>query len=96
MCTYVEYHYNGITTLQTVCAMDGCEFEISRPEDSNLQSYFYSSKKKQHSINVLFVVTLDGRIIYKSPLYSGKCDDQGAFIRSGIRAKFEISTSIAL
>ena len=76
--------------------MDGCEFTISRPDDSDLQAYFYSAKKKQHSINVLFVVTLDGRIIYKSPIYSGKCDDQGAFIRCGIRAKFEVKTSSVL
>ena len=69
--------------------MDGCEFVIARPENSVLEKLFYSQKKKQHSINVLFVVLLNGRIIYRSQCNSGKCDDQGAFNKTDIRARFE-------
>jgi hypothetical protein len=31
-------------------------------------------KKKQHLLNALFIVLLDGRIIYRSPLDAGSCD----------------------
>ena len=70
-------------------AMDGCKFIVNCPKDSNIQGLFYSSKKKQHSVNLLMMVTLDGRIVWKSPLLCGKCDDQSGFIRTGIREKLE-------
>ena len=70
-------------------AMDGCEIIIDRPEDSRIQGYFYSAKKKQHSVNLLMMVTLDGRIVWKSPLLCGKCNEQSGSIHTGIRKKLE-------
>ncbi len=38
------------------------------------RKHFSVLKKKQHSLNALFIVLLDGRIIYHSPLDAGSCD----------------------
>ena len=67
---------------------DGTEIIIHRPNDETLQRFYYSAKKKQHSINVLFVVLLDGRIIYKSKAYTGNVSDQGAWNYEKLRDRF--------
>ena len=36
---------------------------------------FFSTKKNQHSINVLMVISLSGRILYLSPSYPGSYED---------------------
>ena len=47
-------------SIQCVCAIDGTEIIIQRPDDPELEELFFSPKKKQHSINILFLVLLDG------------------------------------
>jgi hypothetical protein len=46
-----------------VCVVDSSEFRMKRPSTEPHQSDIYSAKKKQHSLNVLFVVLLNGIII---------------------------------
>ena len=69
--------------------MDECEFVIVKPDNSVLERFFYSQKKKQHSINVLFLVLLDKKVIFQSQANSGKCDDQGVFYKTDLRYRFE-------
>jgi hypothetical protein len=45
-------------------------------------------KKKQHLLNALFIVLLDGRIIYCSPLDAGSCD-QNHWNKLELRKQFE-------
>ena len=83
------YIYFSLTVaLQVVCAIDGCEFRIQRPHDDELEDFFFSAKKKQNSINVIFIVLLDGRIIYKSKALSGDFGDQSAWNFTKLRDKF--------
>lgn len=64
------------TELQDViCAVDGSEWRISRP--TKCETDYYSPKKKQHSLNVIVVSLLNGRIIYISPyLFHGAHDQR--------------------
>jgi hypothetical protein len=60
-----------------VCiVVDGSEFRIGRPDAENQHSR-YSFKKHQHALNVLFVVTLQGRILWVSDPYDDVPNDQG-------------------
>jgi hypothetical protein len=67
-----------------VCVVDGSEWRIYRPKD---QSIYYSAKKKQHSINTLFVVLLGGEIIYRTP-YAKGAHDQREWNANQVRQKF--------
>lgn len=49
-----------------VCVTDGTEIRIPRPAKPADASRHYSPKKKQFSLNVLFIVDLQGRILYVS------------------------------
>ena len=75
-------------SIQCVCAIDGTEIIIQRPEDPELEQLFFSAKKKQHSINILFLVLLDGRIIYKSKAFTGNFCDQSAWNFTNLRDTF--------
>ena len=57
-----------------ICVVDGTEIRISRPVSNKKQHSVYSVKKKQHSVNVLIISLLNGKIIYVSPLKHGSCD----------------------
>lgn len=67
-----------------VCVVDGSEWRIQRPKE---QAKYYSAKKKQHSINTLFVVLLGGEIIYRTP-YAKGAHDQREWNAHNIREKF--------
>jgi hypothetical protein len=67
-----------------VCVVDGSEWRIYRPKD---ESTYYSAKKKQHSLNTLFVVVLGGEIIYRSP-YAKGAHDQREWNAFNVRSKF--------
>jgi hypothetical protein len=68
-----------------VCVVDGSEWRISRP--TKKEEEFYSPKKKQHSLNVLFIVWLNGVIFYKSPVSKG-AQDQRDWNKYSLREKF--------
>ena len=72
-----------------ICCMDGMEVEILKPGDTFLQSLLYSTKKKQFSLDFIFICLTDGCVIYKSSALAGKCDDQGGYLCTGIRSKFK-------
>lgn len=57
-----------------ISVVDGTEIRISRPATEPHQKKHYSVKKKQHSLNVLVIVLLNGEIIYLSPIDAGSCD----------------------
>jgi hypothetical protein len=46
-----------------ICVVDGSKFRMKRPSTEPHQSDIYSVKKKQHSLNVLFIVLLNRIII---------------------------------
>lgn len=46
--------------------VDGTEIPVRRPKNRQLQKQLYSTKKKQYSLTVILIVTLDGRIKYIS------------------------------
>ena len=71
-----------------MCAIDGTEIIIQRPADPELEEFFFSAKKKQHSINILFLVLLDGQIIYKSKAFTGNFCDQSAWNFTNLRDAF--------
>ena len=74
-----------------VAVVDGSEFKIQRPSKEPYQWKHFSVKKKQHSLNALFIVLLDGRIIYHSPLDAGSCD-QNLWNKLELRKRFEGKT----
>jgi hypothetical protein len=47
-----------------IVVVDGTEIPIRRPKDIEIQKQFYSTKKKQYSVTILLIVSLDGRILY--------------------------------
>jgi hypothetical protein len=67
-----------------ICVVDGSEWRIQRPKD---ESKYYSAKKKQHSLNILFIVLLGGEIIYRSPFAMG-AHDQREWNTFEVRQKF--------
>jgi hypothetical protein len=64
-------------------AIDGTEIKIGRPGVDERRHY--SGKKKQHSINVLVLVSLTGRIIAISDPQDGPPNDQGLWNATGWR-----------
>jgi hypothetical protein len=60
--------------------VDATEREIQRPKDDNLQKYYYSGKKKKHTVkNQLFVDPNSKRILYVSSSVEGKRADKTLF-----------------
>jgi hypothetical protein len=76
---------------RVVCAVDGTEIRISRPSAEEHQSSHYSSKKKQHALNVLLVVDLRGRILYVGKPVAN-LNDQSVWNASRLRERFEGKT----
>lgn len=70
------------------CVVDGSEFKIPRPA-SKMESRFYSYKKHQHALNLLFIVAFDGRILWWSPKQDGPPHDQSWWNSCGLRENFE-------
>ncbi len=83
---FKSYHPPGFE--RVVCAVDGSEFRVKRPVDNKLQYKLYSAKKKQHSLNVLFVCLLNGVIIFVSTPQQVS-NDQGHWNSTNLRARFE-------
>lgn len=71
----------------TVCVVDGTEIRISRPSKEPLQRRTWSGKKKQNSLNVMFITLLDGEIIYFSPTRIG-AHDQAHWNELQLRNRF--------
>jgi len=59
-----------------ILVVDGTEIPIRRPKDKEIQKAFYSPKKKQHSVTIIVIVTLDGRILYVSDPQIGPSDQR--------------------
>ena len=70
-----------------VCIVDGTEIKISRPSDAHLQTKTWSGKKKQNSLNVMFITNLHGEILYYSPMRIG-AHDQSHWNELGLRQMF--------
>ena len=71
------------------CVVDGSEFRIPRPSDPAEETKVYSGKKKQHSANVLFICTLDGKLLWWSMHQQGSANDQPLWNSLGLREHFE-------
>jgi hypothetical protein len=69
------------------CVVDGSEIRISRPSKEPFQRQVWSGKKKQHSLNVMFVTWLNGEIIYFSPARIG-AHDQSHWNELHLRDRF--------
>lgn len=72
-----------------VCVVDGTEVQVARPVGWERQKVHWSGKKHQHSVNILIVTTLDGRIIYHSSWKCGnQLTDQAAWNNDRLRERF--------
>src|SRR5699024_1698103 len=60
---------------ECVLVVDGTEIRISRPSKTHQREY-YSGKKKQHSVNLIIIILLDGQIVYCSPISKGAHDQR--------------------
>lgn len=69
------------------CVVDGTEIRVSRPSKEPYQCQLYSGKKKQHSLNVLFITLLTGEIIFFSPHRIG-AHDQAQWNKLQLREQF--------
>lgn len=58
-----------------VLLLDGTEQRVVKPTAAFMSSIFWSSKKKQFSINKLIGVTVDGLIVWMSDSYPGRVVD---------------------
>lgn len=75
-------------TLERIAfVIDGTEIRSTRSTTPSIQSKQYSPKKKQHSIDVQVICTMDGMIRYVSNPYV-KSYDQKAFNALSIRQRF--------
>lgn len=70
-----------------VCVVDGTEIRVSRPSKEPLQRKMYSGKKKQHSLNVMFIVDLQGEIVFFSSARIG-AHDQSHWNELNLRERF--------
>ena len=66
-----------------VCSVDGSEFKIPRKHRDG----FYSQKKKQYSLNALFIVNLQGKFLYNSSMVPG-AHDQREWNHFNLRERF--------
>jgi hypothetical protein len=65
--------------------IDGTEVRVGRPAE-RFQKLRYSAKKKQHSLNILVICTLNGRVLWVSPeAQDGSACDQAFWNNSGLR-----------
>src|SRR5262249_1722196 len=71
-----------------VSVVDGSEFKIQRPSKEPYQRSHFSVKKKQHSLNVLYIFLLHEIIIYRSPADIGS-SDQALWNKLELRKKYE-------
>ena len=69
---YTCFQPNGLA--KCVCVVGGTEICISHPKNKKYQSKVYLGKKKQHSLNLMVIMKLNGEIIYYSPLQVGAHD----------------------
>ncbi len=70
-----------LSTIYSV-AIDGTEQSTQSSDNPIIEPRFYSTKKQQHSINVLAVVTLDGFVLYLSPSFGGATNDSDVVTRT--------------
>ena len=56
------------------CILDGTEIQISQPKNKDLQGATWRGKKKQNTLNVMFITKLNGEIIYYRPYHIGAHD----------------------
>ena len=83
----VNTSFHNIPFMDAICVIDGTEIRISRPSDPVIQTSTWSAKKKQNSLNVMFMTKLNGEITYFSPLRVG-AHDQAHWNELGLRETF--------
>jgi hypothetical protein len=57
-----------------ISVVGGTEIQILLPTTEPHKKKHYSVKKKQHLLNILVLVLLNGEIIYLSPINAGSCN----------------------
>jgi len=62
--------------------VDGTEQPIKTPKHSILNTRFYSSKYKQHSMNIILMISPNGQILWLSPSYPGGTNDNTIMIET--------------
>ncbi len=72
---------------RVACALDGTEIRQQRPSKGSLERHNYSVKHKQHAINFLLAVKLDGTFVFVSRAHL-KPHDQQHFNATQLRDKF--------
>lgn len=72
---------------RVACALDGTEIRQPRPSKGSLERHIYSVKHKQHAVNFLLVVKLDGTFVFVSNAHL-KPHDQQHFNATQLRDKF--------
>ena len=65
---HYEKHHKVLHTTVT-WVVDGSEQPVTASGSMTLDTEFYSQKKGQHSISVLMIVDMTGRILYLSPSF---------------------------
>lgn len=67
----------GVRILNTLFTyiVDGSEQEVSKPNSTVLDTYFYSGKKDMHSINTVLFVAMDGTVLMKLKSDGGSFND---------------------
>jgi hypothetical protein len=78
-----EPRFNWLRDNDVAFAIDGTEVRIGRP--SKDESTRYSAKKKQHSLNLMVLVKLNGDFVMVSDPYDGVPNDQGQWKDLGWR-----------
>ncbi len=78
-----EPRFKWLRDNDVALALDGSEIRIGRPAKD--ESSRYSAKKKQHSLNVMVLVKLNGDIVLVSDPYDGVPNDQGQWKALGWR-----------
>jgi hypothetical protein len=67
-----------------VCRVDSTEIRISRPSKEPFQTHSYSGKKRQHPLNILLLIWLNGETFYFSKARVGS-NDQSHFNEERLR-----------
>ena len=79
--------FQNIEFEHAVCVVDGTEIRIARPSKEPTQTRTWSGKKKQNSLNVMFITYLNGVIIYFSAVRVG-AHDQSHWNELHLRDRF--------
>ena len=61
-----------------LCIHDGTERPINRPSDPEEQEWYYSGKKRHHTVKNIVVIDEHGRVWCLGATWEGTCHDKRA------------------